>query len=263
MALRKAHIVTKLLAFTCNFTLLHNIFLIQGVIVHTFDILVNISTYTKRIAILDRMFVDLTLLQIGMVLGAILISMSIHEALHAFMAHYLGDSTAHDEGRLTINPLAHIDIFMTVLLPISLIALGLPPFFIAKPVPFRPDMVRYGEFGAALIGVIGPLSNLVLAAIAGAILSLGGFSITGHMADFLFLFLSVNVAFFVFNMIPFPPLDGSRLLYAFAPDAVRRVMAQVESLGLMGIVIFMLVAYPLIGSTVVNVMQSVYDLLLW
>lgn len=209
------------------------------------------------------MFEGLSLLQIGMVLVAILLSMSIHEALHAFMAHKLGDTTAHDEGRLTFNPLAHIDLLTTVLLPVGLIVLGLPPFFIAKPVPFRPDAVKFGDFGAAMVGVIGPISNFVLAAIAGLLLSVTDIGYSGLAGDFLMLFLLVNVAFFVFNMIPFPPLDGSRLLYAFAPDFLRRIMVQIEMLGLPVIILFMLIVYPFIAPVVVNVMQNVVNLLLW
>ena len=100
------------------------------------------------------------------VLVSIIVSMSIHEATHGFVAHRLGDTTAHEEGRLTLNPLKHVDVMTTVLLPMVLIIVGLPPIFAAKPVPFDPDRLRYEEFGMALVGVAGPLTNLVLAALA-------------------------------------------------------------------------------------------------
>src|SRR4051812_44246512 len=93
---------------------------------------------------------------------SILISMTCHEAMHAFVAHSLGDSTASEEGRLTLNPLKHIDLIATVVLPVILLSLGLPPIFVAKPVPFDPRQVRYGEYGAALVGIAGPFTNLFL-----------------------------------------------------------------------------------------------------
>src|SRR6218665_625895 len=113
------------------------------------------------------MFQDLAGHQIIFVLVAMLIGMSFHEAMHAFAGHWLGDDTAEREGRLTLNPLKHIDIFTTVLLPVVMILAGLPPIFAAKPVPFNPNLVRFEEFGAAIIGVAGPLTNLALAFLSG------------------------------------------------------------------------------------------------
>ncbi|HEX7633242.1 MAG TPA: site-2 protease family protein, partial [Candidatus Saccharimonadales bacterium] len=115
------------------------------------------------------MFGDLTAFQLLIVLVSIIISLSIHEAMHGFVAHWLGDDTAHAMGRLTLNPLKHIDVTTTVLLPMVLLIAGLPPFFAAKPVPFNPDRVKWDEYGAALVGISGPLTNLLLAGL-GALL---------------------------------------------------------------------------------------------
>lgn len=175
---------------------------------------------------------------------AILLSMGFHEAMHAFTSHWLGDPTARDLGRLTLNPFKHIDIYMTLLLPVGLILLGLPPIFIAKPVPFNPRRVKYDEFGAALIGLAGPLTNLVLAIAGAGILRI----LPG--SEFLFIFIQINVAFFVFNMIPFPPLDGSRVLYAFAPEPLQRIMRQIESMGFLAILLFFLLLVPFIGPLI-------------
>lgn len=180
--------------------------------------------------------------------------MVIHEAMHAWTAHYLGDPTAQDEGRLTLNPLAHIDMFATILLPVGLILLGLPPFFVAKPVPFRPDLVRYGEYGAALVGIAGPLTNLVLAVLGALVVRVTGDMMLLH--EIAYIFTQVNIAFFVFNMIPWPPLDGSRLLFAVAPRSVQQVMMQIESLGLMSIFIFMAIYIYVFSGPVSNIMQS-------
>ena len=170
---------------------------------------------------------------------SILFSMGIHEAMHAFTSHWLGDTTAKDLGRLTLNPLKHIDLLTTVLLPVVLIAVGLPPFFIAKPVPFNPERVKYEEFGAALIGVAGPLTNLALAAIAALLIRISGAAVGTDFFHIASIFVVINLSFFVFNMIPFPPLDGSRLLYAVAPEPLQKVLYAIESGGIASIILFM------------------------
>jgi Zn-dependent protease len=176
---------------------------------------------------------------------SILISMGFHEAMHAFTAHWLGDPTAKDLGRLTLNPFKHIDIYMTLLLPLVLIILHLPPIFIAKPVPFNPMRVKYEEFGAALIGLAGPLTNFALALVGAGIFRI--FDLSAGESTPLLIFIQVNIAFFVFNMIPFPPLDGSRVLYAFSPEPLQKVLYQIESMGFIAILLFFLLLIPFLG----------------
>ncbi len=194
------------------------------------------------------------------IIPVIFVSMAIHEAMHAFTSHWLGDTTARDMGRLTLNPLKHIDLMTTVLLPVVLILAGFPPIFAAKPVPFNPDRVKYDEFGAALIGIAGPLTNLFLAFI-GAIL-LRTLNMPTDLFNIVAIFVIVNISFFVFNMIPFPPLDGSRLLYAFAPEPLQRVMYQVESMGFMAILLFFVVLVPVIGPLISFLNLRILQLLL-
>ena len=182
----------------------------------------------------------------------ILVSMTIHEAMHAFMGYFLGDQTAKAEGRLSLNPIRHINPFLTILLPLVLLMLGAPVFGGAKPVPFNPHKVRFGEWGVALVAIVGPLTNLVLAfTFFGIGVSLGfvdkfGFSpsLIGVMLQ---TFVFVNLGFFAFNMIPIPPLDGSRVLYALAPDFVRGFMRQVEQYGLVIIMVLVMVGSPFIS----------------
>lgn len=208
------------------------------------------------------MFSNLSALQILFVLISILASMGIHEAMHAYVAHWLGDSTAEEQGRLTLNPLKHIDILTTVLLPVVLIAIGLPPFFVAKPVPFNPARVKFEEFGAAMIAVAGPLTNLALAGLGAVIFRAAGVDAAANIHDFLIIFTEVNVAFFVFNMIPFPPLDGSRLLYAVAPEGLQKIMYQIESAGFMAILVFMLLIFQFVAPVIVNIESSILNFLL-
>src|SRR5690242_18663294 len=116
------------------------------------------------------MLTDLPLNDLFIILVSILFSMAFHEAMHGFVAHWLGDTTAQEAGRLTLNPLKHIDLFTTILLPMVLIVMHVPPFFAAKPVPFNPARVKYEEFGAALVGLAGPFTNLVLAIVAALVI---------------------------------------------------------------------------------------------
>lgn len=195
------------------------------------------------------------------VIATVLLSITLHEAMHAFTAHWLGDDTAQMQGRLTLNPLKHIDPFLTIGLPVMLALLHAPVLGAAKPVPFNPYRVKYEEFGAALVALAGPLTNLLLA-IAGAFLfrALGAFMPDG-MVQALFTFILVNLGFFVFNMIPFPPLDGSRVLFAVAPEPLQKVMAQIEAYGLMAFLIFFFFLYQYISPVVSNVIDSLFVLL--
>lgn len=198
---------------------------------------------------------DLSLTTIAFFLLFLIVSLSFHEAMHAFTAYWLGDTTAKEEDRLTLNPLRHVDPFMTILLPLGLLLLGLPPFLIAKPVPFNPFRVRWGDFGAALVGLSGPLSNLLLALVAVSGMRLLGVAVGTTTYELFTMFIELNIAVFVFNMIPFPPLDGSRVLYAFAPEPVRAVMRQIEAFGLAGIFVFMFLLFPLLRPVVVFLNQ--------
>lgn len=192
-------------------------------------------------------------------IGVILVSMTIHEAMHGFVAYWLGDDTAKDEGRLTLNPIKHIDPFLTILLPVMLAIFHLPIFGGAKPVPFNPNRVRYGEWGAALVAFAGPLSNFMIAFIAFGLMVVLGYGSTnalmlggGLLGTVLQYFVFINLGFFVFNMLPIPPLDGSRVLYALAPDFVRRGMEAIEQAGLLVVFALVLVA----GSVLGQIMQT-------
>ena len=200
----------------------------------------------------------MSVVSIVMIFTIILLSMTIHEAMHAFMGYFLGDNTAKIEGRLTLNPLKHIDPFMTILLPLIMALLGGPVFGGAKPVPFNPNRVRYGEWGAAMVALAGPLTNLFIAFLAFGIgvlmgvVSNGGLVASSFLGSVIAMTVSVNLGFFVFNMLPVPPLDGSRLLYALAPESARRLMEQIEQYGTL--VVFLLVV--LFSSAIGRVMNA-------
>lgn len=193
---------------------------------------------------------------------ALLLAMSFHEATHAFVAHWLGDTTAHEEGRLTLNPLKHIDLLTTILLPTVLILLQQPPILAAKPVPINTMRVRYDEFGLAMIGIAGPLSNLLLAVVTAVFVRSADIDLSSMFGGFLITFIAVNVGLFLFNMLPIPPLDGSRLLYAFAPEPLQKVMLQIEAFGLIVVIIILFALLPIIGPVLSDANGALMRLLL-
>lgn len=191
---------------------------------------------------------------------SLVISISLHEAMHAFTAHWLGDDTAEKEGRISLNPLRHIDPYMTILLPLITLLLFQVPFLAAKPVPFNPFRVRWGEYGAALVGIAGPLTNLLLALATAGLMHLLEPALSVGVLEAMLIFVQLNIGLFVFNMIPIPPLDGSRLLYAFAPESWQNAMAKLEQYGI--IIIFALVlAVPAFSDLLININRSILRLL--
>lgn len=203
------------------------------------------------------------ILEIIVVLIVILLSMTIHEAMHAFMGYVLGDNTAKEEGRLTLNPIRHIDPVMTILLPLIMVILHAPVFGGAKPVPFNPNRVRFGDWGAALVALSGPITNLVIAFIVfGVGVFSGVINSAGAVQSTIFGLIistavSVNLGFFVFNMLPIPPLDGSRILYAVAPDSVRGIMQKIEQNGILLVMIIVVLFSDVIGQVMSGCIQAI------
>ena len=200
---------------------------------------------------------NIDFLYIAIVIIVVLLSMTIHEAMHAYAGYWLGDDTARLMGRLSLNPIKHIDPFLTILLPVMLALTGAPIFGGAKPVPFNPQNVRGGEWGAALVALAGPLTNFVLAFIAFGAWVLVGASAPALTREILTTAVAVNLGFFIFNMIPIPPLDGSRVLYALAPEFVRRGMEAMERYGIIVVFALILLAGPSLGTFMAAVINSI------
>jgi Zn-dependent protease len=170
--------------------------------------------------------------------------------MHGYASYWLGDHTAKLEGRLSLNPVKHIDPFLTILLPLALALSGGPIFGGAKPVPFNPLNIKYGEWGVALVALAGPIANFAIAFVLFAIWVFVQ-PVPSFIGEIFITAITVNLGFFVFNMIPIPPLDGSRLLYALAPDFFRSAMEAVERYGIL--IVFALVIF---GGTAISSFMS-------
>ena len=174
----------------------------------------------------------------GSSIGLVILSITTHEASHGFVADQLGDPTAREAGRLTLNPLRHIDLFYTILLPLVLLASG-SPFIIggAKPVPVNIARLRNPRRDWALVGAAGPLSNLAIAVLLAGMMAAGihtGMLTRSSLGtEVLTIGMLANTVLALFNLIPIPPLDGSRVVQFFLVGWLRRAYVRLERFGLL------------------------------
>ena len=176
-----------------------------------------------------------------------ILAIILHEVMHGYVALMFGDDTAQRAGRLTLNPLRHIDPFGTLILPAILIFSHLPVFGYARPVPVNFGRLRNRRLGMIAVAAAGPLTNLTLAtASAIALRALGGTS--GILADMLFASVLINVMLAVFNLFPLLPLDGGRVLVGLLPVGLARSYARVERYGFL--VLFFLLYTHWLGRIV-------------
>jgi Zn-dependent protease len=193
------------------------------------------------------------------VLVVIIFSAIVHEVMHGVAADQLGDHTARYAGRLTLNPLVHLDPFGSVILPLFLAISGSSIFFgYAKPVPYNPYNLRPGRFSEAIVAGAGPASNLVIAVIAGLVIRIGVFS--ANVNTTVFLIVVINVMLCIFNLLPIPPLDGSKVLSSILPGALSReydrLRTVLEGNPLIGMIIAVVILYSL-GSIFSNFIYSI------
>lgn len=167
-------------------------------------------------------------------------SVILHEVAHGAVALRLGDHTAEQAGRLTLNPAPHIDPFGSVILPGLLALSGGTVFGWAKPVPVVPRHFRNPVGGMAVVGLAGPATNFLLALVTGRVV-LEAWQPTGTLLRLLLFFALLNVVLAVFNMLPIPPLDGSRLLPLVLPPEGRKLYARIEPFGILIIIVLVFV----------------------
>ena len=172
------------------------------------------------------------------------------------MADRLGDPTARYAGRLTLNPTAHIDLWGTILMPM-LLYFGTGGSFLfayAKPVPYNPYNLKDQKNGPALVGLAGPMANLLLA-IAFAVLLRLPLGLNADLASFFYIIIRTNVMLMVFNLLPIPPLDGSKILYAILPDSAWQLKQTLERYGFMFLLIFIFFFSGII-TPIINVVTT-------
>lgn len=214
-------------------------------------------------------------LEFVVALSAFLVAVVFHEYAHGRVAYWLGDPTARDVRRLTLNPLAHVDLFGTVLLPLTLAFIGfitgtrVPIFGYAKPVPINPAYFRHPYQGMMLVALAGPATNILLAALGtGLWHSLPEIAPSDGVlraalevsATFLFYFVVINVVLAAFNLMPVPPLDGSRVLLYLLPPGGKHLLHMLEPFGF--VLIFALLYMGALEKIIMPIVAWVQSFLL-
>ena len=196
--------------------------------------------------------------EIPYVAVALMIAFTVHEFAHAWVAYKFGDPTAQRQGRLTLNPFQHLD-------PLGTILIFIAGFGWARPVPVNRFMFKNPRLAGVLVSVAGPVSNLLLVLLAFAIwyifIALGlAAGVPEFFLDFLNIFIGLNAMLFVFNLLPFPPLDGYRIIEDLAPANIRAKLTQYEMYG--SIIFLILVITPLDQYTIQPIFHYVIPALL-
>ncbi|MBP6883634.1 MAG: site-2 protease family protein [Candidatus Pacebacteria bacterium] len=187
----------------------------------------------------------------------LLMSVVIHEVAHGFMAEQFGDDTARDAGRLTLNPIKHIDPFGSIILPallfFSTAATGHPFVFgWAKPVPYNPNNLSNRKWGTIAVAAAGVLANIFIAVIFGILIRLSvGYPVSDSFYFVTSTIVLVNLALAIFNLVPIPPLDGSKILFSLLPASWYEVMDFIERYGFVLLLVFIFyfsdILYPILA----------------
>lgn len=173
-------------------------------------------------------------------IAILIMSIVIHEVSHGFMAEYFGDDTARNAGRLTLNPLKHLDMFGSIILPAILI-LSKAGFVFgwAKPVPYNPNNLSDRKWGTIAVSAAGVLSNFFIAIVFGIIIRLSAyFSLPPSFYFITSAIVIVNLALGIFNLVPIPPLDGSKILFSFLPESAFSFILAYEQYSLILLLVF-------------------------
>ncbi|MGQ0732884.1 MAG: site-2 protease family protein [Acidobacteriota bacterium] len=195
--------------------------------------------------------------------AVLIVSLTFHEAAHAWTADRLGDSTARRLGRLSLNPMVHVDLVGTIIFPFVAMTTGLPLIGWAKPVPVNTSNLWHPRRDFARVALAGPVSNLVLAAAAALLLRLdpvGLLDLSPWVARAVVLFVVLNVLLAVFNMIPIPPLDGGNVLMGVLPEVLAALVDKLRGWGFL--LLYVLMLSGLLGSIVLPIRNEILSWLL-
>lgn len=195
----------------------------------------------------------------------VIFSIILHEVAHGYSANWLGDPTARLSGRLTLNPVPHIDPIGSVLIPGILVLSG-TPFLIgwAKPVPYNPYNLRGGKWGEAFVAFAGPLTNIIIAVVAAALMRLGVFA-TPELMQIGAILILANIVLAIINMLPIPPLDGSKVLRALLPRSAEQFFSRIEgftyALGPFGLIAILLLIVFVFSAPIFAFVRAIFSLL--
>jgi len=192
-------------------------------------------------------------------IAILIMSVVIHEVSHGYAASYLGDQTARYQGRLTLNPLKHLDFVGSFLVPLLLYISKVGIIFgWAKPVPYNPYNLKPGRWSEAIVASAGPASNIFLALLFGLLLRIGIASETNPaFIEIVSLIVFINILLAIFNLVPIPPLDGSKLIFAFFPDKSHQIRGFFERYGLILVLFFIFFLWQFIFPVIVLLFQLI------
>ncbi len=186
----------------------------------------------------------------------LVMSIVIHELSHGYVAELLGDPTPRMQGRLTLNPIKHMELFGSVIVPI-LTAMSGFPFGWAKPVEWNPYNIKNRRTGELFISLAGPVSNLLIAIVFGMIIRFGFGSLSESFIAISAYIVFINIALAIFNLVPIPPLDGSKVLFFFLPPRLAHIRENVERYAIFLMLIFILVLWKFIEPVVPFIFQII------
>ncbi len=191
-------------------------------------------------------------MEVVFLIGILILSVVVHEVSHGYAADALGDPTARIAGRLTLNPVKHLDPVGSVIVPLFMALM--PGGFIfgwARPVPYNPYNLGGSRFAEAWVALAGPLSNALIAIVFGIFIRFWGGLVSPLVLQLLVMVVMINIVLMLFNMVPIPPLDGSKVLFALFPEQYGRLRFTLERYGMIFVLIFILFLWqfltPLIG----------------
>ncbi|OGZ79000.1 MAG: hypothetical protein A2312_01585 [Candidatus Staskawiczbacteria bacterium RIFOXYB2_FULL_32_9] len=188
----------------------------------------------------------------------LIFSVILHELAHGYMAFSLGDPTAKYEGRLTFNPIKHLDPFGSVILPLLLFITNVPILIgWAKPVPINPYNFRDQKWGEFKVSIVGPLTNFAIAVIFGLIIRFFYGILPLNLIEFFGIIVNLNLVLAFFNLVPIPPLDGSWILFHFLPDSLFKVKMFLQQYGTVILVFFLFFGGPTVIGYFVNLFSRI------